>query len=77
MKLYQVAIAIDQLLGTIFLNCYADETMSAKLWRCRYENNFYYYGYRFVDAIFFWHDKHCYNSYLNEVFRKHLPKDYK
>lgn len=77
MKLYQVAIALDQLIGTLVLNCDADETMSAKLWRCRHNNSYYWYGRQIVDYLFFWQPSHCLTSYLNEIKRKQLPNEYR
>lgn len=78
MKLYQVAIAFDQLIGTVVMNCDADETMSAKLWRCQHEKRVYMLARKTVDFIarLFGDREHCYQSYLSEKTRKQLPQHY-
>ena len=78
MVIKQVAIAIDQLLNTFIEGGFADETLSAR-------------AYRMTDASIGWHDvhvaldwlfkligrtNHCYKSYLAEVNRNQLPKEY-
>jgi hypothetical protein len=75
----QFLIAVDQLINTLIDGGYADETISAR-------------AYRMTDASIGWHDlhvsidwffrvflndyNHCYNSYISEVKRKQLPKEY-
>lgn len=78
----QTLIAIDQ-----FLNCivyirddgfgYADETLSARLFRCYIQGIVSEKYYEFVDKLFFWQDRHCYHSYRAESERRHLPSHYR
>lgn len=75
MKIMQVLIALDQLANTVF-NGYADETLSSRAHRRQHKNRFWKYGRKFIDALFFWQKDHCYNAYLSEQKRKHLPNDF-
>lgn len=76
MRLKQVAIAFDQLIGTIVLNCMADETMSAKCWRLR--DRFPYKQLRvIIDVLFFFQKQHCREAYESEIDRNQLPKEYR
>ena len=80
MKLEQVAIALDQLLGAVFMNCMADETMSAKLWRCREQKRVYKVMQRTLDWVawkVFGQRDHCMQSFISEINRKQLPNDYR
>lgn len=78
MVIKQVAIAIDQLINTFIDDGFADETLSAK-------------AYRMTDASIDWHNvhialdwlfkllgkrNHCYASYIAEINRSQLPKEY-
>jgi len=74
--LKQVGIAFDQLLNALFLG-FADETLSARSYRMSDERFRWYLMMRFIDALFFWEEDHCYKSYTSEVERKHLPKEYR
>lgn len=69
MSLKQVAIAIDQFFNTLLCGM-ADETLSARAHRT---------GSAWepvIDALFFWQDDHCFQSYLSEKERKQLPGAY-
>ena len=82
----QIAIAFDQFLNTVpniltplFPNIergYADETISARAWRCGKESNAWERFRVVIDALFFWQKGHCFQSYLSEAERKHLPPEY-
>lgn len=76
MALMQVAIAFDQLLNTL-CGGWADETLSARLWRNRYNSWWWDFWYKTVNLLFFWQDNHCLESYQSEVNRKQLPAEYK
>ena len=76
MSLKQVAIALDQLANTL-LGGYADETVSAKAWRKKDDFWGWNWVYRVANALFFWQDDHCYDSYQTEVQRRQLPKEYR
>lgn len=68
----QFLIALDQLFNTM-LGGYADETLSARAWRNRDKNNWS----KVIDAVFFWDENHCEQSYNSELIRKHLPFGYR
>ena len=71
----QLLIALDQLVNAA-IGGYADETISARAWRLR-KTSYSWRVTRFViDGVFFWDANHCQESYLNEMRRKQLPKEY-
>jgi len=70
----QVAIAIDQLLNTA-LGGWADETISARIWRNR-SIPWWREARWLVDKLFFWQPNHCYQSFVSELQRNQLPEDY-
>lgn len=77
----QPLIALDQ-----FLNClvyikgdgwgWADETLSARLYRCYLQGCLSDAPYRAVDLLFFWEDHHCYQAWVSEIERRQLPGHY-
>ena len=74
----QFLIALDQLANTLFYIKgdgfgFADETLSARAWRLRYQSN----AYKIIDKIFFWENNHCLLSYHSEMKRKQLPDEYR
>lgn len=73
--LQQVLIGVDQLANTIFAG-WADETISARVYRSRHKRK-WYYVMKFIDALFFMQKNHCYHAYMAEVERKqHAPNSY-
>ncbi len=78
----QTALAFDQLVNTL---AYikgdgfgmADESLSARLFRCHINGLISARAYRSVDALFFWQDQHCYQSWISEFTRSQLPKEYR
>ena len=70
----QVAIAIDQLANTLlwFLpgGCWADETFSARCWRCRNIAPFKWLR-PVVDAILFFDPQHCQSHF--HLLHKFVP----
>lgn len=72
----QVAIALDQLCNAL-VGGYADETISARLWRNRDRSWWWKFWQVAIDTGFFWQREHCYKSYLSEVVRSQLPKEYR
>ena len=73
MKLKQFLIAVDQVFNAL-LGGMADETLSARAYRTRDKHP---WRMRVIDALFFWQDSHCYNSWLSEIERRHLPSAYR
>lgn len=69
-RLKQVLIAIDQLLNTL-LGGYADETLSSRAyrWSLRDIN----WPKTVIDALLWFDEDHCYESYLSELYRRQLP----
>lgn len=70
----QVLIAIDQLLNTLF-GGFADETLSARCWRCRERQPF-----KLLESVInrlFFDPSHCLDSYLSERRRFQLPPEYR
>lgn len=72
----QILIAIDQLANSIF-GGYADETLSARVYRHRRTSAWWAFWYRAINLLFFWQADHCMGSYNAEFMRKHLPKAYR
>lgn len=72
----QLLIALDQLFNTL-LGGMADETLSARAWRCYLQDRWPYWIWLGIDTIFFWQPAHCYHSWLAEFEREHLPSIYK
>ena len=70
MALKQIAIALDQLVNTIF-GGWADETLSARLYRTRSPFR------KVIDLLFFFDKDHCHTSYLSEIKRAQLPPEYR
>lgn len=80
-RLKQILIAIDQLINTFvwYGDSFCDETLSAKAYRMTDTS----IGWRdfhvcidWVFKVFFKEDNHCYKSYLAEIKRSQLPKEY-
>ena len=79
----QFLIALDQLLNTLVWakyesTGYADETLSARMWRLRHSKN-WGRAQSIVDAVFLFLFKqrdHCLQSYIDEYERKQLPVQY-
>jgi len=77
----QFLIALDQLINTLIWIKgdgfgWADETFSARLWRLYLQDILSDKPYRFVDALFFWQQNHCYDSWASEANRRHLDPYY-
>jgi len=77
----QFLIALDQLLNTlVWINGdgfgWADETLSARLWRLHLQDVLSDKPYKFVDKLFFWEQAHCYDSWTSEINRRHLDPYY-
>lgn len=76
-NLWQFVVWLDQGLGGLVSTvlkekAYADLTLSANAYR------WYLSGKRlwpcvWIDRLFFWQEAHCYESYIYEIKRRHLP----
>lgn len=78
----QLLIALDQLLNCLVWisgdgRGYADETLSARLFRCHLQDTLSDKPYRAIDALFFWQPAHCHKSWRNEFERRQLPGHYR
>lgn len=64
-------ISVDQVFNVFLGSGYADETLSAYAHRKQ--------GWRraTINAIFFWQEDHCHDSYYSERERRHLPPEYR
>lgn len=73
----QILIALDQLCNAclFFLpgGAWADETLSARAWRCRSVGAFRWIR-PMIDGLFFWQDNHCRSAFYAEMEREHSPK---
>lgn len=71
--------AINATFGPIFSWSigYADETLSARAWRCQHKP----WGKVFrplIDLLFFWQGpNHCRRAYETELLRRNLPPEYR
>ena len=75
MKPMQIAIAADQLVNTLLAGM-SDETLSARAWRNHLVSVKWRFTMNVIDAVFFWQQDHCKQSYFDEFERKHLPLEY-
>jgi hypothetical protein len=74
--LLQVALIIDQAFN-VLLGGYADETLSSRAYRAwRGEKIFGKIFKPLIDTIFFWDPDHCRTSYLAEIQKKQLPREF-
>ena len=73
--IHQFLIAVDQLINSMTGGC-ADETFSARAYRRSQRTRFWRVFRVVIDWIFFWQADHCYQSWLSEFDRKHLPSVY-
>lgn len=73
MSLKQILIGLDQLANTL-CGGWADETLSARVWRCRTRQ-----PYRFlrpvIDGLLFFEAAHCRDSYESELLRRQSPPE--
>lgn len=79
----QLLIAADQLLNVLICMVikpnekhWADETMSAHLWRHHLAGE-YTWAMRIVNGLFFWQTNHCLEAYESELFRRQYPEEYR
>lgn len=68
---FQVLLAIDQLVNTIF-GGYADESISSRSHRA-YVSGKRKWTRNLINALFFWQIDHCKEAYESEIERSQLP----
>lgn len=75
--LLHLLIAFDQLANALLLGA-PDETLSSRAYRADRD------GKRFgrilrplIDMLFFWQDRHCFQSYQAEVHRRQLSGSFR
>lgn len=77
--LYNLLIAIDQLINVVFLG-HPDETLSSRSYRL-YRDNISKIPCVLIDNLFFWdredNKKHCELSYISEQKRMQLPPEFR
>jgi hypothetical protein len=81
----QFLIAIDQLINTVTYAHnegfgYADESLSARMWRLREHSKFWRFARNVTDTFFhlvFKQEHHCYHSFLSEYEKHQLPESYR
>lgn len=74
--LLNLAIALDQLANALLLGS-PDETLSSRAHRADVKGRLFGRIFRpLIDTLFFWQDRHCYQSYLAEVHRRQYPKHF-
>lgn len=76
MRLKQLALVLDQGLN-VLCGGYADETLSARAYRCRHTKPHWRATMKAIDWLFFWQADHCRAAYLSELGRRHLPIAYR
>lgn len=74
--LFQIAVALDQLLNTLF-GGYADETLSARAYRRSADSYRWTLVRNVIDAVLFFDPNHCEVAYDSEKARRHLPPEYR
>jgi len=77
----QPLIALDQWINTLIYIAgdgqgMADETISARVFRCHLQGHLSDHPYRAIDALFFWQKNHCHKSWRSEIERRQLPGYY-
>lgn len=75
--LQQIFMALDQLLNAM-LQGHCDETLSSRAHRMAVKRQPYWWWLqRAIDALFFWQQGHCRNSYNAERVRSQLPPEFR
>jgi hypothetical protein len=78
----QFLIGVDQTLNTLIKlpgdgYGWADETLSARAFRCFLQERISDRLYRVIDRLFYWQSAHCYESWKSEYERAQLPSHYR
>jgi hypothetical protein len=79
-RLFNLLIALDQLAYVMVTlgKGHPDETLSAAAWRTEQDGKILGKFFRpIIDFLFLpFEDNHCFNSYVSEISRNHLPQSY-
>lgn len=67
----EIVLWLDQGLS-VLTGGYADETLSARAYRRKWV-----LGQKLINMLFFWQVNHCKTAYENEIFRRHMPMEYR
>lgn len=77
---FQLLLVVDQALNALLFflpgKVWADETLSARLHRTR-QHLVSDLLRHVVNAIFFWQENHCLESYESELLRRHVAPEYR
>lgn len=76
MRLKQLGIALAQLVNVV-CGGYADETISARAWRCAHKAKRWDIAMRVINRIVWWQNNHCRGAWAMEKDRRHLPPAYR
>lgn len=75
---HQALLALDQAANALLLMGYADETISARCYRCQAHSRFWRAMCWLVDWLFSrWERDHCLKSWQSEQRGTQLPPDYR
>lgn len=72
--LKNLLIALDQLLGALFLGNEADMTISAQAWLWHLQGK-RDWAYKLIDRLLFWDRNHCAESFRSEKERRQVPPE--
>lgn len=71
--LYNIAIALDQLLNTV-VGGWPDETLSSYAHRMREKRQpYWWWAADVIDRLFFWQEGHCASAHESEMLRRQSP----
>ena len=70
--LKQILIALDQLLNAL-LGGFADETLSAHVYRMEQQKKPWGFMRRVIDTLLWFDEQHCFMSYVSEKKRLQSP----
>ena len=73
---WQNLLSLDQFCNTL-LGGMADETLSSRAYRAEVKGRVFGMIFRpMIDTLFFFDPEHCFNSYVSELNRRHLPREF-
>lgn len=72
----QVWIAIDQFVNALLWG-WADETLSARAWRCQFKKRRWMWVVETINLIVFWQINHCKRANESEHAQRHIAPEYR